>query len=68
MFGIIKDKIDIMLFRRKWRKKNNHNTTIAGNQFDLSKFQVGKYTYGSNSKSLFYCTGGNVYFKCRPLY
>ena len=47
MFGIIKDKIDIMLFRRKWRKKNNHNTTIAGNQFDISKVQVGKYTYGA---------------------
>ena len=66
MFGIIKDKIDIMLFRRKWRKKNNHNTTIAGNQFDISKVQVGKYTYGA--LHVLYCTGGNVYFKCRSLY
>lgn len=34
------------LFRRKWRKKNEHNQTAANNVFNMDKVAVGRYTYG----------------------
>ena len=43
---MIKDKIRLYFFRKKWRKKNSHNTTIALNEFFADSVTVGKYTYG----------------------
>ena len=35
------------MFRKKWRQKNSHNTTIAANQFEIDVVDVGKETYGA---------------------
>lgn len=43
---MIKDKINLYFFRKKWRKKNNENSTIALNIFSIDSVYVGKYTYG----------------------
>ena len=43
---MIKDKIRLYFFRKKWRKKNSHNTTIELNEFFADSVTVGKYTYG----------------------
>lgn len=37
----------LMRFRRTWRKKNLHNTTIAANHFNINLVSVGKMTYGA---------------------
>lgn len=34
------------LFRRKWRKQNAHNNTVAGNIFPIDIVSVGKMSYG----------------------
>ena len=47
MFSGVFGKIDLYFFRRKWRKANGHNTTIAANIFDLDSVSVGKETYGA---------------------
>lgn len=43
---MIKDKIALRFFRRKWRKLNSNNSTIALNIFDLNSVLVGKHSYG----------------------
>lgn len=35
-----------ILFQRKWRKRNFHNATIAGNIFPINIVTVGKMSYG----------------------
>jgi acetyltransferase-like isoleucine patch superfamily enzyme len=35
-----------VLFQRKWRKRNSHNTTVAGNIFPIEIVSVGKMSYG----------------------
>jgi acetyltransferase-like isoleucine patch superfamily enzyme len=35
-----------VLFQRKWRKQNSHNTTVAGNIFPIEIVSVGKMSYG----------------------
>lgn len=45
--GAIKSKLKLWLFRRKWRKANSHNTTIAANMFSPDCVWVGKETYGA---------------------
>lgn len=32
--------------QNEWRRRNAHNETYIGRQFDLNKVTVGKYTYG----------------------
>lgn len=44
---ILKDKVSLYLFRRKWRKRNALNTTIAANEFDMDSVTVGVGTYGA---------------------
>ncbi len=44
MFGI--GKIKFLLFKKKWRGKNSHNTTYAVNSFNPDCVTVGRYTYG----------------------
>ncbi len=36
----------LLLFRKKWRKKNRNNTTIAMNVFPIDDVSVGNFTYG----------------------
>ncbi len=43
---MIIDKIKLILFRKRWRKKNLGNTTIALNMFLSGCVSVGDYTYG----------------------
>lgn len=38
--------LKLIFFRRKWRKKNQHNFTNAKVSFDSKKVEVGKGTYG----------------------
>ena len=40
-------RISLYLFRKRWREKNRHNTTVAGSVFNINKVYVGNYTYGS---------------------
>lgn len=41
------EKIQLWIFRKKWRKINNHNTTVAANMFNLDSVKVGNFTYGA---------------------
>ena len=43
---LMKKKIKLFLFRKKYKKKNGHNYTYPVNVFSLSKVSVGNYTYG----------------------
>lgn len=40
------NKIKVFYFRKKWRKQNKHNLTVAVNNFPENLVKVGKYTYG----------------------
>lgn len=44
--GILKEVTSRVIFKKKWRKKNRHNQTIALGNFDQSMVTVGKETYG----------------------
>lgn len=44
---IFVNKIKLKIFIKKWRKKNNHNTTNPINIFFMDMVTVGKGTYGS---------------------
>lgn len=46
LFSVIKSKLDIFFFKRKWRKQNGHNRTSAGDLFNDKLVSVGRYTYG----------------------
>jgi acetyltransferase-like isoleucine patch superfamily enzyme len=46
MFGFIKYRISIHLFRKNWRKFNHHNETCVSTIFRIEKVTVGKKTYG----------------------
>lgn len=38
--------IKVAIFRKRWRKRNSHNDTIARNMFDVNCVSVGNGTYG----------------------
>lgn len=38
--------INLILFERKWRKKNGHNHTNVYKKFNIDKVKVGRGTYG----------------------
>lgn len=70
---MLKKKIELLLLRKKWRKNNSHNTTIAKNHFNQEMVSVGNKTYGeitvythNNDNHLYighYCSiGPNVQF------
>ncbi|MCB5951536.1 CatB-related O-acetyltransferase [Enterococcus sp. BWT-B8] len=42
-------KIQLVIFKKKWRKLNRHNRTIAGNIFNPNLVSVGNFTYGTLS-------------------
>lgn len=42
----IKSLLKLYFFNKKWRKKNQHNTTRAGLIFPIEKVDVGKNSYG----------------------
>ncbi len=42
----LKNKISLYLFKKRWREKNRHNTTVAGRVFNIKKVYVGNHTYG----------------------
>lgn len=44
--SIVKDKLELWKFRKKWRRLNKNNTTIAINIFNPEYVKVGNYTYG----------------------
>lgn len=46
IYNKLKSKIELYLFRKKWRNNNSHNYTNAKNLFLLNQVKVGKYTYG----------------------
>jgi acetyltransferase-like isoleucine patch superfamily enzyme len=46
MVNFLKNRLKERRFKKKWRKLNPHNRTIAGNIFDITKVSVGKGTKG----------------------
>lgn len=46
MFLLIRRTINLLLFRKKWRKLNSHNYTVAKVVFPIDQVSVGKMTYG----------------------
>lgn len=44
--GWIKMLIKLFLFKKRWRKLNNHNDTYALDIFPLSAAEVGRFSYG----------------------
>ena len=46
IYSLVKNKIDVFLFKRKWRRKNPHNKTAAADLFNDNLVSVGKHTYG----------------------
>lgn len=44
--NIMKKYLKLFFLRRKWRKKNKHNFTIADSLFPINKVTVGDGTYG----------------------
>ncbi len=47
IFGILKTKWNILLFKKTWRQINTHNHTSAGDLvFNANLVEVGNYTYG----------------------
>jgi acetyltransferase-like isoleucine patch superfamily enzyme len=47
MFSLIKQYFKFYVFKKKWRKINQHNNTFPKNMFRSEKVIVGKKTYGS---------------------
>jgi virginiamycin A acetyltransferase len=46
MFNFITANLQLIFFRRKWRRANRHNRTIARCTFPINIVSVGKMTYG----------------------
>ncbi len=46
IISIIKRKISLYYFVKKWRKINEHNNTFPVNKFSIESVIVGKYSYG----------------------
>lgn len=40
-------KLNLIMFRSKFRRLNRHNFVNAQNKFSLDKVKIGKYTYGN---------------------
>lgn len=70
-------QIKLILFRKKWRKLNAHNSTTVVSVFNPQRVKVGEKTYGRLNVSIFnnmsdivleigkYCSiAGNVKFIC----
>lgn len=45
--GGLKSRIELSVFRKKWRRSNIHNDTWAKNKFPMNQVCVGKGTYGA---------------------
>lgn len=43
---LLKKRIEYIIFKNRWRKKNRHNNTIPIKYFPIEMVNVGKYTYG----------------------
>lgn len=43
---MLKKKIQLIFLRKKWRKLNPHNSTIAKNHYNQAMVKVGNRTYG----------------------
>lgn len=43
---MLKHILKLILFKKKWWKKNPYNFTSARNIFDINNVRVGNYTYG----------------------
>ncbi len=46
MIGLIRIKIKMYKFKKRWRKMNTHNRTVPGKEFPISSVKVGLGTYG----------------------
>lgn len=46
LLGLLLRHIKTNIYRSRWRKKNPHNKTEIGNNFDQSLVEVGNYSYG----------------------
>lgn len=46
MAGMVLQQWRLWLHRRRWRRANAHNRTVAGTLFDAGKVTVGNLTYG----------------------
>lgn len=48
----VKYRLNLILFRRRWRKANLHNSTTAAVPFNMDNVQIGKNTYGALNVSM----------------
>lgn len=46
MLDVLKKGLRYIIFKRKWRKHNSHNSTEAKNIFPIELVSIGKATYG----------------------
>jgi len=47
MISLLKELIKLYFFKRRWRKVNKHNYTVAGTSFPIDRVLVGEMSYGA---------------------
>ena len=47
LISFVRNKLNLVLFKKKWRSLNHHNDTRAGKIFNLNSVSVGRYSYGT---------------------
>lgn len=45
--SVVYDKIELWIHRKKWRKQNKNNFTVAANKFFMDSVSIGSGTYGA---------------------
>lgn len=60
MFYNARKWIRFQKMKIQWKRRNRHNKTYPGFYFDMSKIQVGKFTYGKINAHTFDCDGSEL--------
>ena len=60
MFNKTKLKIKLYIMRQKWKKKNRNNFTYPKHYCDISKIDIGDFTYGGIDAESFGCTESHL--------
>lgn len=47
LISFVRNKLNLIRFKKKWRALNGHNDTRAGKIFNLNSVSVGRYSYGT---------------------
>lgn len=60
LISFVKNKLNLLIFKKKWRSLNRHNETRAGRIFNLNAVSVGRYSYGTINAHTWDGTGENL--------